>query len=44
MANAYMTRLNAARKNGAASFSYNGNIYVKGKTKTGLVIYKKQIK
>jgi len=42
MANAYMTKLGAARKSGAESFTYNGNTYVKSKTKTGLVIYKKK--
>ena len=33
MANAYMTKLNKARKSGAASFTHNGNTYVKSKTK-----------
>jgi len=42
MANAYMTKLNKARKSGAKSFTHNGNTYEKGKTKTGMVIYKKK--
>jgi hypothetical protein len=42
MANAYMTKLNKARKSGAASFTHNGNTYVKSKTKTGMIIYKKK--
>ena len=42
MANAYMTKLNKARKSGAASFTYNGNTYVASKTKTGMTIYKKK--
>jgi hypothetical protein len=42
MANEYMTKLNKARKSGASSFTHNGNTYVKGKTKTGMIIYKKK--
>ena len=42
MANAYMTKLNKARKSGAKSFTHNGNTYVRSKTKTGMVIFKKK--
>lgn len=42
MANAYMTKLNKARKSGAKSFTHNGNTYVASKSKTGLVVYKKK--
>ena len=40
--NEYFTKLTKARKSGAASFSYKGKTYVKKKTKTGLVTYKKK--
>lgn len=40
--NAYMSALQKARKSGANSFVYNGKTYVKSKTKTGMVIYKKK--
>lgn len=40
--NAYMTALSKARKAKAKSFVYKGNTYVMGKTKTGLIIYKKK--
>tara|TARA_R110002074_G_scaffold308142_1_gene479022 strand:- start:325 stop:531 length:207 start_codon:yes stop_codon:yes gene_type:complete len=33
--------MNASRKSGVASFTYNGNTYVQAKTKSGMVIYKK---
>jgi hypothetical protein len=42
MANEFMTKLNKARKSGASSFTYKGKTYVKSKTKTGMVIYKKR--
>lgn len=47
MANAYMTKVNKARKSGAASFTHKGadgktHTYVKSKTKTGMIIYKKK--
>jgi hypothetical protein len=42
MANAYFTKVNKARKSDAKSFEYNGETYVQGKTKTGMVIYKKK--
>ncbi len=42
MANAYFTKVNKARKSGAKSFEYNGETYVQGKTKTGMIIYKKK--
>tara|TARA_R100000655_G_scaffold72423_1_gene110932 strand:+ start:652 stop:810 length:159 start_codon:yes stop_codon:yes gene_type:complete len=40
--NAYMTALQKARKSKAPSFEYNGKTYKQGKTKTGLIIYKKK--
>ena len=42
MVNAYFTKVNKARKSDAKSFEYNGETYVQGKTKTGMVIYKKK--
>tara|TARA_B100001059_G_C17673025_1_gene495571 strand:+ start:305 stop:433 length:129 start_codon:yes stop_codon:yes gene_type:complete len=42
MANAFMTKKNKAVKSGASSFTYNGNTYVRSKTKTGMVIFKKK--
>jgi|TARA_R110000851_G_scaffold142839_2_gene281652 hypothetical protein len=39
--NAYMTKLNSARKSGAKSFKYKGATYKQSKTKTGMTIYKK---
>ncbi|MHA2036551.1 MAG: hypothetical protein ACW98X_08970 [Promethearchaeota archaeon] len=42
MVNAYLTKVNKARKSDAKSFEYNGETYVQGKTKTGMVIYKKK--
>jgi len=39
--NAYFKLMNASRKSGVASFTYNGNTYVQAKTKSGMVIYKK---
>lgn len=40
--NEYFKKLTKARKSGASSFSHNGKTYVKKKTKTGLVTYKKK--
>ena len=40
--NAYFTKMLAAKKSGAASFTHNGNTYIKKKTKTGMLIYKKK--
>ena len=40
--NAYFTKMLAAKKKNAPSFSHNGNTYVKKKTKTGMIIYKKR--
>ena len=42
MANAYMTKMNNARKSGAKSFEHNGSTYVRSKTKTVMVIFKKK--
>lgn len=42
MGNAYMTKMNKARKEGAKSFTYNGKTYVAKKTKTGMTVYKAQ--
>ena len=39
--NAYMKQMHEARKKGASSFTYKGSRYVRTKTKTGLVTYKK---
>ena len=39
--NAYMSKLNSARKSGAKSFKYKGSTYKAKKTKTGMTIYKK---
>ena len=39
--NAFMKKLNAARKSGAQSFDYNGTTYKRSTTKTGMVIFKK---
>lgn len=39
--NAYMQAVQKARKSGAKSFEYNGKKYVRGKTKTGMVIFRK---
>ena len=39
--NAYFKLMNAKRKSGAASFTYNGSTYVQAKTKSGMIIYKK---
>ena len=39
--NAFMTKLNAARKSGAKSFKYNDATYKRATTKTGMVIFKK---
>ena len=41
MPNAYFTQMHAARRAGKASFSYKGKKYVRSKTKTGLITYKK---
>ena len=41
--NEYFKKMNAARKRGAKSFSYNGSTYVGKKSKTGLMVYKKNI-
>ena len=38
--NAFMQKLNTARKSGAKSFEYNGNTYNKKMLKTGMVVYK----
>tara|TARA_R110000751_G_scaffold70573_3_gene143134 strand:+ start:1318 stop:1458 length:141 start_codon:yes stop_codon:yes gene_type:complete len=40
--NAYMVAKEKARKGNKSSFSYKGATYVKGKTKTGMIIYKKK--
>ena len=40
--NEYFKKMNAARKKGAKSFSYNGSTYVGKKSKTGMLIYKKK--
>ena len=42
--NAYMKAVIAARNGDKPSFVYNGNTYVRGQTKTGLVVYKKALK
>ena len=42
MANAYINKVNKARKSGAKSFTHNGSTYVRSKTKTGMVIFKKK--
>ena len=39
--NAFMKKLNAARKSGAQTFDYNGTTYKRATTKTGMVIFKK---
>ena len=39
--NAYFKLMNAKRKSGAASFTYNGGTCVQAKTKSGMIIYKK---
>ena len=39
--NAYMIAVNKARKSNAKSFVYKGITYVQSKTKTGMIIYKK---
>ena len=40
--NEYFKAMSKARKSGANTFSYGGSTYVRGKTKTGMVIYKKK--
>ena len=47
MANSFMTKKNKAVKSGAKSFTHKGadgktHTYVRGKTKTGMVIFKKK--
>lgn len=42
MANAYIEKVNKARKSGAKSFMHNDNVYVRSETKTGLVVFKKK--
>jgi len=47
MANAFMTKKNKAVKSGAKSFTHKGadgklNTYVRSKTKTNMVIFKKK--
>ena len=37
--NAYMKKVMAARKSGAASFVYNDKTYYKKMTKTGMAVY-----
>ena len=39
--NEYFTKMLKAKKEGAKSFTYNGNTYVQVKSKTGLIVYKK---
>ena len=40
--NDFFKKMTAAKKSNAKSFSYKGKTYVKKKTKTGLVTYKKK--
>jgi len=40
--NEYFTKMLAARKANAPSFTYNGNTYVAKKAKTGMIMYKKK--
>ncbi len=40
--NSFFKAKEKARKSGKKSFSYNGKTYVAKKTKTGMVVYKKQ--
>ena len=40
--NEYFKAMSKARKSGAKTFAYAGGTYVRGKTKTGMVIYKKK--
>ena len=39
--NEYFTKMLKAKKEGAKSFTYNGNTYVQVKSKNGLIVYKK---
>ena len=39
--NDYFKEMTAARKNNAKSFVYKGNTYSQMKTKTGMIVYKK---
>ena len=39
--NAYFKKMHAARKAGKKSFTYKGSTYMRSKSKTGLVVYKK---
>ena len=38
--NAFMQKLNQARKNGDQSFQYNGKSYNRRELETGMVVYK----
>ena len=40
--NEYFKAMSKARKSGAKSFTYSGGTYVRSKTKTGMIIYKKK--
>jgi hypothetical protein len=40
--NEYFTKMLAAKRKGAKSFTHNGNTYVAKKAKTGITIYKKK--
>jgi len=40
--NEYLKAVNEARKGDKKSFVYKGTTYIQGKTKTGMVIYKKK--
>ena len=41
MANSFLTAMHAARRAGKASFEWKGKKYVRGKAKTGLIVYRK---
>ena len=41
MANSFLTAMHAARRAGKASFEWKGTKYVRGKAKTGLIVYRK---
>ena len=41
MANSFLTAMHTARRAGKASFEWKGTKYVRGKAKTGLIVYRK---
>ena len=41
MANSFLTAMHTARRAGKASFEWKGKKYVRGKAKTGLIVYRK---